>query len=204
MRRLFFALFLVVAAIMPANADTHKQFENSVYKLENADGGTATTFHIGDGLFVTSKHVLRGINETMLLNSDGAGVSAKLVHSFTEYDLAILQVSDNALSDSSLKLDCSPPVRGEPVSSIGFPSPLSYISTYGFVSSDGFIENLLPLNFVMDMTISSGQSGSPVLDKTGKAIGIISGVLRDHNSKQITGYSIAVSTAPICEYLSVS
>ena len=140
--------------------------------------GSASGFVIGDGLIVTSYHVI----EDMLTGSTARLVNSALIHPIElivvadkAHDLVILKSS--GISAPPLPLSDSDTVRiGDPVYVTG--NPKGYLGTFsvGYISAiqpgDVFVADKV---FQMTAPISHGSSGGPVLNADGKVIGIVSG-----------------------------
>ena len=148
-----------------------------VKKPEN-QVGSASGFVIGEGLIVTSYHVI----EDMLTGSTARLVNSVLIHPIEfivvadkAHDLVILKSS--GISAPALVLGNSDTVRiGDAVYVTG--NPKGYLGTF----SVGYISAIQPgdvfvADKVLQMTasISHGSSGGPVLNTNGKVIGIVSG-----------------------------
>ena len=141
--------------------------------------GSASGFVIGEGLIVTSYHVV----EDMLTGSTARLVNSALTHPIElivaadkSHDLVILKSS--GISAPPLPLGDSDAVRiGDTAYVAG--NPKGYLGTFsvGYISaiqlSDPFVADK-----VLQMTapISRGSSGGPVLNDHGKVIGIVSSI----------------------------
>ena len=148
-----------------------------VKKPEN-QVGSASGFVIGEGLIVTSYHVI----EDMLTGSTARLVNSVLIHPIgaivaadKAHDLVILKSS--GISAPPLPLGDSDTVRiGDTVYVTG--NPKGYLGTFsvGYISAiqpgDVFVADKV---FQMTAPISHGSSGGPVLNTDGKVIGIVSG-----------------------------
>jgi S1-C subfamily serine protease len=86
-------------------------------------------------------------------------------------DWAILKTAAAGLRPIRLG-DASQVEKGEPVIAVGYPVGLDARPTSG--SFSGWLEG----DILHDASTSSGNSGGPLLDKTGKAIGITRGELK--------------------------
>ena len=152
-----------------------------VKKPEN-QVGSASGFVIGEGLIVTSYHVI----EDMLTGSTARLVNSALIYPIEAivaadkaHDLVILKSS--GISAPPLLLGDSDIVRiGDTVYVTG--NPEEYIGTFsvGYISaiqlSDPFVADK-----VLQMTapVSHGSSGGPVLNDRGEVIGIVSSIEND-------------------------
>ena len=142
--------------------------------------GSASGFVIGEGLIVTSYHVI----EDMLTGSTARLVNSALIHPIElivvadkAHDLVILKSS--GISAPPLLLGDSDTVRiGDPVYVTG--NPKGYLGTFsvGYISAVRFDNTFILIEdqvLQITVSISKGSSGGPVLNADGKVIGIVSG-----------------------------
>jgi putative serine protease PepD len=153
-------------------------------------GGRATGsgFVIGaDGLILTNNHVIaealtRGRIEVVF--ADGSQERAEIVGHTTPYDLAVLRVDRSGLP--VLEFADSDSVRvGDPVVAVGAPLGLESTVTAGIVSalnrpvSAGAGEDSAFINAIQtDAAINPGNSGGPLVDLSGRVIGVNSAIAR--------------------------
>ena len=138
-----------------------------------------------DGHIITNYHVLRGGTSVDVRFLDGNSYSATLVGKDPYSDLAVLQVDPSALykenlvplplaSSSSLKV-------GHHVLAIGNPLGYSGTMTEGIVSqlnivlSDRESGVYLPQIIQVDIPITHGSSGGPLLNLDGQVVGVTKG-----------------------------
>ena len=150
-----------------------------VKKPEN-QVGSASGFVIGEGLIVTSYHVI----EDMLTGSTARLVNSALIYPIEAivaadkaHDLVILKSS--GISAPPLPLGDSDTVRiGDTVYVTG--NPKGYLGTFsvGHISAVRFDNTFILIEdqvLQITVSISQGSSGGPVLNTDGKVIGIVSG-----------------------------
>ena len=150
-----------------------------VKKPEN-QVGSASGFVIGEGLIVTSYHVI----EDMLTGSTARLVNSVLIHPIEfivvadkAHDLVILKSS--GISAPALVLGNSDTVRiGDAVYVTG--NPKGYLGTFsaGYISAVRFDNTFVLIEdqvLQITVSISKGSSGGPALNTDGKVIGIVSG-----------------------------
>jgi S1-C subfamily serine protease len=86
-------------------------------------------------------------------------------------DIALIKLADTASDSSPLKISRDPTLIGDPVTIVGYPFGSELTLLFGNISSlnekDGMIR--------ISATILPGQSGSPVLNKSGDVIAIVVG-----------------------------
>lgn len=123
---------------------------------------------------VTARHVIDG--STSALVDDPSGVGAHVVLHVVPHprvDLAVLVLSTPATAEP-LRLDCRPPVLGEPIRILGYTLGWSeQVNSWGRVGSNPISYAGRNVLSVADLVVNPGQSGGPVLDADGEVIGIV-------------------------------
>jgi S1-C subfamily serine protease len=127
-----------------------------------------------DGYVLSCAHGLVGERHQVTLPVSGAKVPARLIRIDRAVDVALLKVEPVSnghpfamvLHDTDLK-------PGIPVHASGFPTTPSGVS--GFALSLGSLLGLAqedPTQMILDLTVSSGSSGGPILNDLGEVIGV--------------------------------
>lgn len=154
-----------------------KQTEASVFLVitynENGEViATGTGFFVDkEGIALSNYHVFKGGNRWRIKTKDERYYDINNVLDYDkEKDFIIFKVS-GIRNHSSLKLSNSLPGKGEDIFVLGNPHGLESTVTKGVVSA---IRSWYSKNdFIqIDAPISSGSSGSPVLNMKGKVIGV--------------------------------
>jgi len=128
-------------------------------------------FMSSDGYIVTNAHVIENANRINALTSDRSSYDVQLVGIDELRDIALLKASGNfeflEFADSSqLQL-------GKKVVAIGNPLGLSFTVTEGIISGlDRKGTNGLSEYIQTDVSLNPGNSGGPLIDSSGKAVGI--------------------------------
>ena len=150
-----------------------------------ADEGTGTATGTGfvidrQGTIVTNAHVVAGSTRVQVRLDDNADpVNAEVLGTDASSDLAVLRVSDGAVTKlRPLVLADSNAVQvGDLAVAIGYPLGLDRTATAGIVSGLG--RNIKsPNGFQIDKVIQTdapinpGNSGGPLLDSSGRVIGV--------------------------------
>lgn len=130
----------------------------------NQGSGFVVTLE-GKRLVLTNRHVVQGADEvsigTELTNLEVAP-SYKIA---TGLDLAVVECP-SSFTAPPLALAHGPPHSGAEILALGFPLGLAKVITRGIVSS------VEADYFLFDAAISSGNSGGPVVNRSGEAIGV--------------------------------
>jgi len=130
-----------------------------------------------DGLIVTNDHVVEGATRVQVkVGTNGKAQDATVVGADPSRDLALLKVDGNNLSTLSLG-DSSSVGVGDAVYAIGNPFGLDHTFTTGIVSA--LQRNLQAPDgatisgaIQTDAALNPGNSGGPLLDSSGKVIGV--------------------------------
>ena len=170
------------------------------------EGGTASGsgFVIDDqGHILTNAHVVDGSDEiTVKLGDDGETLDAKLLGADTSTDVAVLEVDPDKVTATPLQLgDSDRAGVGDAVVAIGNPFGLDRTVTTGIVSAvqreisapDGFtISDVLQT----DASINPGNSGGPLIDISGRVIGINSQIATAGGGGSVgVGFAVPINTA---------
>jgi putative serine protease PepD len=169
-------------------------------------GGTATGsgFLIDtEGHVITNNHVVEGATKvTVKLGSEDTGHTAEVVGTDPATDLALLKVDQSAEKLHPLALGNSSEVQvGDPVVAIGNPFGLDRTVTAGIVSAlqrqiqapNGFsISHVIQT----DAAINPGNSGGPLIDTSGRVIGINSQIQTGGGNGNVgIGFAVPIDTA---------
>jgi putative serine protease PepD len=149
----------------------------------SAGDGTGSGFVISaDGYIITNHHVVRNASTIELAFSDGSSEQAEVVGSSPSYDLAILLVDRDDLVPVVLG-DSSRVTVGDPVLAIGSPLGLEGTVTSGIISAldrpvtaGGRGEQAFINALQTDAAINPGNSGGPLVDGSGRVIGVNSAI----------------------------
>jgi len=173
-----------------SNEDWRSVPGNNFREPDTSEGRTVagTAFFVtDDGYLITCEHVVRGSTSFHVETASGS-LPAKLVRSSRPRDIALLKVNGafQALpvaQGSTLKL-------GEAVFTIGFPNPqfqgVQPKLTRGEISSlAGMRDN--PRYFQISVPVQPGNSGGPLVDECGNAVGVVTARLDDAAAYEISG-----------------
>ena len=166
----FFRRFFGVP--MPGLPGGPRQTPPNSGKPQEADRGVGSGFIIeSNGLILTNAHVVEGANTIYVTLTDKREYKAKLLGSDKRTDVAVLKIEARDLP--KLPLGDSSKVRvGEWVLAIGSPFGLENTVTAGIVSAKSRdTGDYLPF-IQTDVAVNPGNSGGPLLNTAGQAIGI--------------------------------
>ena len=168
----------------------------NVYEIP---GGTGSGF-IWDkkGHIVTNYHVIKDASKAQVTLSDNTSYSAKLIGVAPEKDLAVLKIEAPAELLQPIPVGKSYNLKvGQTVFAIGNPFGLDQTLTTGIISALGReIESQaqIPIRDVIqtDAAINPGNSGGPLLDSSGKLIGVNTAIYSPSGAYAGIGFSIPV------------
>ena len=147
-----------------------------------------------DGYIVTNQHVVEAADEIQVALADGRSLTARLVGSDPDTDLAVLKVELGKLPAITLGRVENAQV-GDVVLAIGNPFGVGQTVTMGIVSALG--RNHLGINtfenFIQtDAAINPGNSGGALIDTYGHLIGINSAIYSRSGGSLGIGFAIPV------------
>jgi putative serine protease PepD len=172
-------------------------------ETQTATGGaTGSGFVLDkDGYILTNEHVVDGAQTVRVRFAEGQPVSARVVGSDTSSDLALLKIDPGAHALTPLTLGSSKTLKvGQSAIAIGSPYRLEGTLTTGVISAIGrSIEspNHFPIDGAVqtDAAINPGNSGGPLLDSSGRVIGINAQIASSTGANDGVGFAIAIDTA---------
>jgi tetratricopeptide (TPR) repeat protein len=129
-------------------------------------------FFVESDRIVTNRHVLEGAYKAEVHSSGGTVFPVKGILAIdAEGDLALLKIDTPVPAIPPLSLDKTSPAEGESVLVIGNPLGLEGSVTNGIVSA---VRDIPTFGRIIQITapISSGSSGSPVVNMQGQVIGV--------------------------------
>jgi putative serine protease PepD len=160
---------------------------------------TGTGFVVdGKGHIVTAAHVVDGASSITVTFQDGTTRTAKLLGKDNATDVAVLSVDPSGLTLHPLELGSSASLQvGDAVAAIGDPFTYQRSLSTGVVSGlDRTIS--APNGFTVahaiqtDASLNPGNSGGPVLDASGKVVGIVDQIATNGSSETSSGVGFAV------------
>ncbi|MCK9168794.1 MAG: trypsin-like peptidase domain-containing protein [Treponema sp.] len=154
------------------------------------------------GYIVTNVHVIENASKIYVSLSDGAQYEAQVVGQDEESDLAVIKFTPPA--GTVLKTipfgDSSKLKVGQKVIAIGNPFGLDRTMTTGIISGLGRpvknSNNRIIRNMIQtDAAINPGNSGGPLLDTSGRMVGINTMIVSSSGSSAGIGFAIPAETA---------
>jgi len=152
------------------------------------------------GYIVTNFHVIYGADTIKVTLADRSEHQAKIVGADPDHDLAVLQIKVSENLMEPLAVGASHDLRvGQKVLAIGNPFGLDHTLTTGVVSALGrtiksmsnrTIEGVIQT----DAAINPGNSGGPLLDSSGRLIGVNTQIVSPSGAYAGIGFAVPVDT----------
>jgi S1-C subfamily serine protease len=168
---------------------------------ENEGGGAQSgTGFVWDaaGHIVTNNHVVEGTDAVVVRLSSGQVLQAQIVGTTPNYDLAVLRVENARVLPPPIAIGSSDDLKvGQSVFAIGNPFGLDQSLTTGIISA---LKRHLPTSngreianvIQTDAAINPGNSGGPLLDSSGRLIGVNTAIYSPSGSNAGIGFAIPV------------
>jgi S1-C subfamily serine protease len=166
--------------------------------------GTGSGFvYDTEGHIVTNYHVVEGAEELYVTLADDTVLPGRIVGADPSNDLAVIQIDPSGDALRLLQpvtLGVSDNLRvGQFVVAIGNPFGLEQTLTVGVVSALGRVIESPDDRFIgeiiqTDAAINPGNSGGPLLDLSGKVIGVNTAIFSPSQASAGIGFAVPVNT----------
>jgi S1-C subfamily serine protease len=167
--------------------------------LQKIERGTGTGFVWDDqGHVVTNFHVVQGANLARVVFQDGSAYETRKMWTYPDKDVAVLQIDAPKAKLVPITVGSSHDLQvGQKTFAIGNPFGLDQSLTTGVVSALGreiTSPNDRPIRGVIQTSaaINPGNSGGPLLDSSGRLIGMNTSILSQSGSFAGIGFAIPV------------
>lgn len=149
----------------------------SAYDQTGSWAGTGFIANKKLGLFVTNRHMVGSgsIGNYFITFYNGEQAEAKLVYYGIYEDLAILKMDPKDIPEDAVAIEISdePAKQNQPVFIVGNNEGQDFSFHSGYISNLYSISGDMPQHsYIINLNVTGGSSGSPVLNEAGKAIGI--------------------------------
>jgi 2-alkenal reductase len=150
------------------------------------------------GHVVTNFHVIEGADTVYVQLYAGGPMSARVIGGAPEYDVAVVRLRNPPRDLQPLPIGTSTSLSvGQATYAIGNPFGLSRTLTTGIVSA---VERHLPTAqgreirgvIQTDAAINPGNSGGPLLDSSGRLIGVNTAIISESGASAGIGFAIPV------------
>jgi len=166
-------------------------------------GGNATAFFVSaDGYAVTNEHVVRG-NRRLFALIGGKELPVEVIDHDAGNDVALIRV---ATASRPIPIAAAPPAKGDEIAALGYPIAgtlgTEMKATFGRVNALSGLRND-PRALQIDSPLQPGNSGGPVLNFRGEAVGVVANTFSTVRGVRTTGGALPqnVNYAVKAEYL---
>lgn len=158
--------------------------------------GLGSGFVLPDGVVVTNRHVIEQPRDVTVSTWDGRSFPVRVTGVATDSDLALLQLDDEA-DLPVVELRGTAVEIGEEVVVVGYPGGGAAEVAAGRVLGwvDGTVLGEPAEVLRIEVAVAQGSSGGPVLDRSGRVVGVIFAVEVD------AGVGLAVPVETVLERL---
>lgn len=172
---------------------------------------SGTGWVVSPGFVVTNYHVVEGRSELTLVSGEER-IPATLVAKDRRNDLALLKPQESSKLPPAIPLADASAETGSEVFTVGYPNPSIMGSnakvTDGIISARTGLQDD-PRVYQTTVSLQSGNSGGPLLNSRGEAVGVTTSVLDAEKIFQLTGnlpqnVNYAVKTAYLEALLSTT
>jgi len=170
------------------------------FDVQQVPAGTGSGFIWDeDGHIVTNHHVVEGARDFQITLADHSTWNARRVGEFAEKDLAVLVTDAPKSRLKKIKVGTSADLQvGQKAFAIGNPFGLDQTLTTGIISALDrqfqAVEGRPPIKSVIqtNAAINPGNSGGPLLDSSGRLIGVNTAILSPSGANAGIGFAIPV------------
>ena len=161
----------------------------------NMTGEGSGFFISSDGYAVTNNHVVSNAKSVEVITDDGKTLSAKVVGTDTDTDLALIKVDGHNFP--FVKFADHDPRIGDWVVAVGNPFGLGGTVTAGIVSARGRDIGAGPYDdFIqIDAPVNKGNSGGPTFDLDGNVVGVNTAIFSPSGGNVGIAFDVPAPTA---------
>jgi S1-C subfamily serine protease len=150
------------------------------------------------GNIVTNNHVVDGASNVQVRLATGGALDADIVGTAPNYDLAVIRLRNPRMPLRPVAVGSSSDLRiGQFAIAIGNPFGLDQSLTFGVISA---LHRHLPTSsghqitnvIQTDAAVNPGNSGGPLLDSTGRVIGVNTAIISPSGSNAGIGFAIPI------------
>jgi S1-C subfamily serine protease len=154
-----------------------------------------------DGYAITSYHVVQGVNTIDAIMHDGKIIQTKIITTQPDKDLAIIKLSGSGYDYLAFG-DVSQAPVGSTVYAIGAPVVLELAQSVSRGVVSGYRDSEKYTLVQTDATVNPGNSGGPLIDESGRVIGIVALKIPVEYGIEGLGFGISINDAIECFNLS--
>lgn len=150
------------------------------------------------GIIVTNRHVVEGASSVEVTFADQGSYISQDIILVEGMDGAFIKLGADQLP--YLVWEDNLPEKQQTVTIIGNPRGVSQVAVRGPIISFYDNQSAAPLVFTIDALVEPGSSGSPVLNSTGRVVGMIY-AYQSSESSSVSKKALAIPSACLLEYI---
>jgi S1-C subfamily serine protease len=152
---------------------------------------TGTGFAIDEHTLVTNRHVIEDSKKLQLQTYDGRAIAVTAVSTTTAADIAIVTTQES-LGSNFANLSFLDPAESDIITVVGYPKGgrLSTVSGVVLGTTPDPVGSAVGTIFATTAEVEPGSSGSPVLNESGRVVGVV--YAKSNNAQQ--SFIVPVST----------
>ena len=186
---------LVYRAILPSLVVVQTDLDGEEEELGIGSGVVVN----GDAQVLTSLHIVEGATDLQIAFVDGTRTAATLANANPEMDIAVLTPAETPDLVVPATIGSASSMRvGDEVFAVGNPLGLAGSMSAGVVS--GLDRRFRPSDreeplrglIQFDAAVNPGNSGGPLLDRGGRVVGIVTGLINPTDQDVFIGIGFAV------------
>jgi S1-C subfamily serine protease len=169
-----------LSAELPTGSGTQRNVLSDIPQNDDLLASGSGFFITADGYLITNDHVVRGMHRVKVRVKADV-YDAEVIKKDQDADLALLKVNSGAFPSLPITLNKESSL-GDEVFTIGFPN----VDLQGIEPkyTDGRISSLAglhddPSEYQVSVAVQPGNSGGPLLDRSGQVVGIIVARIND-------------------------
>jgi S1-C subfamily serine protease len=174
-----------------------RQSNGNMFEEDNSGVQSGTGFvWDGAGDIVTNNHVVNGTTDVTVRLATGRALVADIVGTAPNYDLAVIRLRSPPADLKAVAVGSSSDLRiGQFAFAIGNPFGLDQSLTFGVISA---LRRRLPTNsghqitnvIQTDAAVNPGNSGGPLIDSSGRVVGVNTAIISPSGSNAGIGFAI--------------
>jgi S1-C subfamily serine protease len=189
----------------PIEPEIYAQLRPSVVLITVGDSNNGEPVGLGSGVVIdenggilTSNHVVAGADTVTVRFFDGSTAQGRVSQRQPDRDLAMVTVARLPDGAAAAVLSTDGIRPGDMVMAIGSPFGFEASVSSGVVSATGrrfVIEDtgqVLDNMIQFDAAANPGNSGGPLVDRTGRVVGIVTGIYNPTSERVFVGIAFAV------------